>query len=54
MRAEGLAPRLIVLSEKEPGPVPAEETAETIERFSGGVPVRIVPRGGAASLAEFF
>ncbi|MDX5365883.1 MAG: dethiobiotin synthase [Alphaproteobacteria bacterium] len=54
MRAEGLTPRLIVLSEKEPGPVPAAETAETIERFSGGVPVRIVPRGGAVSLAEFF
>lgn len=54
MRAEGLTPRVIVLSEKEPGPVPAQETAETIERFSGGVPVRIVPRGGTASLREFF
>lgn len=54
MRAEGLTPRVIVVSEKEPGPVPAEETAETIARFSGGVPVRIVPRGGAVSLREFF
>lgn len=54
MRAEGLTPRVIVVSEKEPGPVPAEETAEAIARFSGGVPVRIVPRGGAVSLREFF
>ena len=54
MRAEGLTPRVIVLSEKEPGPVPAAETAETIERFSGGVPVRVVPRGGATPLSEFF
>ena len=54
MRAEGLAPRVIVLSEKEPGPVPAAETAEAIERFSGGTPVRIVPRGGTVLLRDFF
>lgn len=54
MRAEGLAPRVIVLSEKEPGPVPAAETAEAIERFSGGIPVRIVPRGGTVLLRDFF
>src|SRR5690554_1870892 len=54
MRAEGLTPRAIVVSEREPGPVPAEETAETIARFAGGVPVRVVPRGGAVSLRDLF
>ena len=54
MRSEGLAPRAIVVSEREPGPVPVGETAETITRFAGGVPVRIVPRGGAVSLAGLF
>ena len=54
MRAEGLSPGVIVLSEKEPGPVPAAETAEAIERFSGGIPVRIVPRGGTVLLRDFF
>ena len=34
MRAENIAPRAIVVSEKEPGPVPVEETAETIARFA--------------------
>ena len=54
MRAEGLTPRAIVVSEREPGPVPTEETAETIARFAGGVPVRVVPRGGAVSLRDLF
>lgn len=54
MEREGLAPRAIVVSEKEPGPVPVEETAETIARFAGGTPVRVVPRGGAVSLAGLF
>ena len=54
MRAEKIAPRAIVVSEKEPGPVPVGETAETIARFAGGVPVRIAPRGGAVSLADLF
>lgn len=54
MRSEGLAPRAIVVSEREPGPVPVGETAETITRFAGGVPVRIVPQGGAVSLAGLF
>jgi hypothetical protein len=54
MRAEGLTPRAIVVSEREPGPVPAEETAETIARFAGSVPVRVVPRGGTVSLRDLF
>ena len=54
MRAEKIAPRAIVVSEREPGPVPVGETAETIARFAGGVPVRIAPRGGAVSLADLF
>ncbi|MDZ4380964.1 MAG: dethiobiotin synthase [Parvibaculum sp.] len=54
MRAENIAPRVIVVSEREPGPVPVEETAETIARFAGGIPVRIAPRGGAVSLADLF
>ena len=54
MRAEKIAPRAIVVSEREPGPVPAGETAETIARFAGGTPVRVAPRGGAVSLADLF
>jgi len=54
MRAENIAPRAIVVSEKEPGPVPAGETAETIARFAGRIPVRVAPRGGAVSLADLF
>ncbi len=54
MEREGLAPRAIVVSEKEPGPVPVEETAETIARFAGATPVRVVPRGGAVPLAGLF
>lgn len=54
MRAEKIAPRAIVVSEREPGPVPVGETAETIARFAGGTPVRIAPRGGAVSLADLF
>ena len=54
MRAEDIAPRVIVVSEKEPGPVPAGETAETIARFAHGIPVRVAPRGGAVSLADLF
>ncbi|MEQ8268733.1 MAG: dethiobiotin synthase [Parvibaculum sp.] len=53
MRAEKLLPRVIVVSEKEPGPVPAEETAETIARYADGVPVRVLPRGGTVPLAGF-
>ncbi len=54
MRAEGLLPRAIVVSEREPGPVPVEETAETIARFAGGVPVRALPRGRTIPLAGLF
>ena len=54
MRGEGLTPRAIVVSEAAPGPVPVEETAETIARFSGGVPVRILPRGATVPLADVF
>ena len=54
MQAEGLTPRAIVVSEREPGPVPAQETAETIARFTGNVPVRVVPRGGAVSFGDLF
>ena len=54
MRAENLLPRAIVVSEAAPGPVPVEETAETIARFSGGVPVRALPRGTTVTLADLF
>ena len=54
MKAEGLTPRAIVVSEAAPGPVPVGETAETIARFAGDVPVRALPRGGAISLADLF
>ncbi|GMV61811.1 MAG: ATP-dependent dethiobiotin synthetase BioD [Parvibaculum sp.] len=54
MRAENIAPRAIVVSEKEPGPVPVGETAAAIARFAGRIPVRIAPRGGAVSLADLF
>ncbi|PKQ04325.1 MAG: dethiobiotin synthase [Alphaproteobacteria bacterium HGW-Alphaproteobacteria-11] len=54
MRTENLLPRAIVVSEAAPGPVPVEETAETIARFSGGVPVRVLPRGAAVPLADLF
>lgn len=54
MRVENLLPRAIIVSEATPGPVPVEETAETIARFSGGVPVRALPRGKAVALADLF
>jgi dethiobiotin synthetase len=54
MRAEGIVPRVIVVSEAAPGPVPVEETAETIARFAGDVPVRALPRGAAIPLAGLF
>lgn len=54
MRAENLLPRAIVVSEAAPGPVPVEETAETIARFSGGVPVRALSRGTTVPLADLF
>jgi dethiobiotin synthetase len=54
MRAENIAPRVIVVSEREPGPVPVGETAAAIAHFAGGIPVRIAPRGGAVSLADLF
>jgi dethiobiotin synthetase len=54
MRAESLTPRAIVVSEAAPGPVPVGETAETIARFAGNVPVRALPRGETVSLADLF
>ncbi|MBX3489904.1 dethiobiotin synthase [Parvibaculum sp.] len=54
MRGEGLPPRAIVVSEAAPGPVPVEETAETIARFSGGIPVRALSRGRTVPLADLF
>jgi len=54
MRAENLLPRAIVVSEASPGPVPVEETAETIARFAGDVPVRALPRGMTVTLADLF
>lgn len=54
MRAESLTPRAIVVSEAAPGPVPVGETAETIARFTGNVPVRALPRGETVPLADLF
>lgn len=54
MRAENLLPRAIVVSEAAPGPVPVEETAAAIARFSGGVAVRVLPRGQTRALGDLF
>ncbi|MBC7103567.1 MAG: dethiobiotin synthase [Parvibaculum sp.] len=54
MRAENIAPRVIVVSEREPGPVPVGETAAVIARFAGRIPVRVAPRGKTVSLADLF
>lgn len=44
MRGRGVPVAAIVLSEAEPGPVPAAETAAVIARFTG-LDVRVVARG---------
>ncbi|MEQ9146336.1 MAG: dethiobiotin synthase [Parvibaculaceae bacterium] len=44
LRARGLGPAGIVISTSETNPVPVEETAEVMTRFTGGVPIAIVPR----------
>jgi len=40
----------VVICESEEQPVPAEETAATLERFVTGAPVRVLPRGGGTPL----
>ncbi len=44
LNARGLKPAVIVISTSEVNPVPVEETAEVMTRFSGDVPIAIVPR----------
>ncbi len=44
MRARGLAPSGLVISESEESPVPLEETAAAIRRFAPGIPTALVPR----------
>ena len=44
LRARGIAPAAIVVSESASSPVPLAETAAAIGRFAGGVPIHPVPR----------
>ncbi len=57
IRERGVAIAVVVLDESEESPVPLEETAATLERFLGGLPVAQVGRGAKpeavlAALAE--
>ncbi len=44
LKVRGLTPAVIVISTSEVNPVPVEETAEVMARFTGDVPIAIVPR----------
>ena len=44
LAARGLGPAAIVISTSQVNPVPVEETAAVMARFSGAVPIAIVPR----------
>lgn len=44
LNARGLTPAVIVISTSEVNPVPVEETVEVMARFSGNVPIAVVPR----------
>jgi dethiobiotin synthetase len=50
LRARGVTIAGIVVSESEVEPVPAAETAATLERFVAPVPVRVLPRAAPAPL----
>jgi len=54
MRANGLTPRVIVVSESQTSPVPLEETLATMARFITDVPLRGLPRGGRIRLVDYF
>ena len=45
IRERGVAIAGVVLDESEDSPVPLEETATTLERFLGGIPLAQVGRG---------
>lgn len=47
MRAHGLVPRAIVLSESGEPPVPLAETRESLSRFVHGIPIALLPRAAS-------
>jgi len=49
LRARGVEPAAIIVSESEVQPVPLEETAQTIRRFVDPVAVAVLPRRSAAT-----
>jgi dethiobiotin synthetase len=51
LRTRGIPVRGLVLSEKEPGPVPLAETAGAIGRFAQGLPIALVQQGADAATA---
>jgi dethiobiotin synthetase len=46
LRARGIEPAAIVVSESPVSPVPLAETAAAIQRFAGDVRILVVPRIG--------
>ncbi len=52
MAAHGVAVKALVLSESEESPVPPAETAETIARYAGPLPIVLVPRLAGARAWE--
>jgi dethiobiotin synthetase len=44
LRAGGIPVKAVVISTSDESPVPVEETAETLSRFLGPVPIAILPR----------
>lgn len=52
LRARGLEPAAVIVSESEEQPVPLEETATAIRRFVAPVTVAALPRAPAASRAS--
>jgi len=49
LRARGVEPAAIIVSESEEQPVPLEETTQAIRRFVGPVPIIALPRQASGS-----
>jgi dethiobiotin synthetase len=49
LRARGVEPAAIIVSESEEQPVPLEETTQAIRRFVGPVPITALPRQASGS-----
>lgn len=47
LRASGVPPRALIMSESETSPVPPQETIASLRRFMGAVPILSVPRLGS-------